>query len=82
MPLALGRNKEETETFATEKNNTYRELLKNMSPADLTDEVRDTLNRAAEPGGMTALALFGDAKGCGLEDYNLTSFSDLLNILP
>ena len=53
-----------------------------MSPADLTDEVRDTLNRAAEPGGMTALALFGDAKGCGLEDYDLTSFSDLLNILP
>ncbi len=28
-----------------------------------------------------ALALFGDAKGCGLEDYDLASFSDLLNIL-
>lgn len=36
---------------------------------------------AAKAGGMTALALFGDAKGCGLEDYDLTSFSDLLNIL-
>lgn len=34
---------EEKEAFATEKNDTYRELLKNMSPADLTDEVRDTL---------------------------------------
>lgn len=36
---------------------------------------------AAKAGGMTALALFGDARGCGLEDYNLESFSDLLNIL-
>lgn len=146
----------EKEAFANEKNDTYRELLKNMSPADLTGEVRDTLTElrkrgyklsigssskntkfilgqiglgdffdaiadgtdithskpdpevflisakkigidpancavvedakagieAAKAGGMTALALFGDAKGCGLEDYDLTSFSDLLNILP
>ncbi len=34
---------------------------------------------AAKAGGMTAFALFGDARNCGLEDYNLTSFSDLLN---
>ena len=146
---------EEKEAFATEKNENYRELLKNMSPADLSDEVKDTLielrNRgyklsigssskntkfilsrigladffdaiadgtdithskpdpevflisaaklgldpadcavvedakagieAAKAGGFTALALFGDAKGCGLEDYDLKSFSDLLNIL-
>ena len=32
---------EQKEAFAEEKNNTYRELLKNMSPADLTDEVKD-----------------------------------------
>ena len=146
---------EEKEAFATEKNDNYRELLKNMSPADLSDEVKDTLNElrkrgyklsigssskntkfilgrigladffdaiadgtditrskpdpevflisaaklgiepkdcavvedakagieAARAGGMTALALFGDAKGCGMEDYDLASFSDLLNIL-
>ena len=36
---------------------------------------------AAKAAGMTALALFGDAKGCGLEDYDLASFGDLLNIL-
>ena len=146
---------EQKEAFAEEKNESYRELLKKMSPADLTDEVRDTLvelrNRgyllaigssskntkfilsrigladffdaiadgtditrskpdpevfliaaqklgadpadcavvedakagieAAKAGGMTALALFGDARGCGLEDYDLASFSDLLNIL-
>lgn len=146
---------EEKVALATEKNDTYRELLKNMSPADLSDEVRSTLvelrNRgyklsigssskntkfilnqiglgdffdaiadgtditnskpdpevflksaakigvdpadcavvedakagieAAKAGGMTALALFGDAKDCGMEDYNLKSFGDLLNIL-
>ena len=147
---------DEKEAFATEKNNTYRELLKNMNSGDLTDEVKNTLVElrrrgyklsigsyskntqfilgqiglgdffdaiadgtdithskpdpevflisakkigidpadcavvedaksgieAAKAAGMTALALFGDAKGCGLEDYDLTSFSDLLNILP
>ena len=146
---------EEKEAFATEKNDNYRELLKNMSPADLTEEVKSTLEElrrrgyklsigssskntkfilsrigladffdaiadgtditrskpdpevflisaaklgiepkdcavvedakagieAAKAGGMTALALFGDARGCGLEDYDLSSFSDLLNIL-
>ena len=34
---------EEKEAFATEKNDTYRELLKNMGPADLSDEVKNTL---------------------------------------
>lgn len=146
---------EEKAAFTEEKNNTYKELLKQLSPADLSAEVRRTLEKlrargyllaigssskntkfilqqlglgnffdavadgtdithskpdpevflvaakklgvppadcavvedakagieAAMAGGMTALALFGDAKGCGLEDYDLTSFSDLLNIL-
>ena len=152
---AVKYTQEEKEAFTEEKNNIYRELLKKMSPADLTDEVKDTLNelrrrgyklsigssskntkfilgqiglgdffdaiadgtdivhskpdpevflksaekigiapdqcvvvedaktgiQAAKAGGMTALALFGDAKDCGLEDYNLRSFSDLLNVL-
>lgn len=149
-------SQEEKERFAAEKNTVYQELLKKMSPADLSDEVKNTLAvlrergyklsiassskntkfilkqiglgdffdaiadgnditrskpdpevflasaqkigiapedcvvvedakagiEAAKAGGMTALALFGDAKGCCLEDYNLSSFSDLLNILP
>ncbi len=148
-------SQEEKEAFAEEKNNLYRDLLKNMSPSDLTDEVKDTLIElrrrgyklsigssskntkfilgqiglgdffdaiadgtditrskpdpevflvaakklgmdpadcavvedakagieAAKAGGMTALALFGDAKDCGLEDYDLASFGDLLTIL-
>ena len=39
------------------------------------------LERAARAGGMSALALFGGARNCGLEDYDLKSFGDLLNIL-
>ena len=38
--------------------------------------------QAAKAGGMTALALFGSARACGLEDYNLDSFAGLLQILP
>lgn len=37
--------------------------------------------QAAKAGGFTAIALFGDAKNCGFEDYNLSRFADLLNIL-
>ena len=35
---------EEKAAFAEEKNNTYRELLKQMSPADLSAEVKATLD--------------------------------------
>lgn len=152
---AVEYTQEQKEAFAAEKNHIYRELLKSMSPADLSDEVKSTLVElrrrgyllaigssskntkfildqiglghffdaiadgtdithskpnsevflkaaaklgiapedcavvedaragieAAKAGNMTALALFGDAKDCGLEDYNLASFADLLNIL-
>ena len=37
------------------KNNRYRELLKNMSPADLSDEVRDTLNALRAKGLKLAI---------------------------
>lgn len=36
--------------MATEKNEIYRTLLDNMSPADLSDEVRDTLNELRRRG--------------------------------
>ncbi|MBO6158723.1 MAG: beta-phosphoglucomutase [Firmicutes bacterium] len=149
-------SQEEKEAFAEEKNTTYRQLLANMSPADLADEVKNTLDElrargyllaigssskntkfileriglptyfdaiadgtdithskphpevfltaasklgvepalcavvedakagieAAKAGGMVALALHGDAEGCGLEDENLGTFADLLKYLP
>lgn len=145
----------EKEAFCEEKNAAYRDLLRTMSPADLSDEVRDTLQalrgrgcllaigssskntrfileriglddffdtvadgtdithskphpevflkaaerlglfphnclvvedalagiRAAKAGGMAAAALHGDAENCGLEDYDLNTFSDLLTII-
>ena len=36
-------SQERKEELATQKNDTYRELLKTMSSADVTQEVRDTL---------------------------------------
>ena len=38
-----------------EKNNTYRELLKTMTAADVTDEVRDTLKKLHEAGFKLAI---------------------------
>ena len=143
---------EEKLAAAEEKNSTYRELLKQMTPADLSDEVKQTLDalrekglllgigssskntkfilsriglgdyfdkisdgtnitrskpdpevflkaaeylglepadclvvedakagvQAAKAAGMDAAAI-GDAVSCGLADYNLSRFSDLLN---
>ena len=146
---------EEKEAFAEEKNTDYREYLMTMSPADLSDEVKTTLDelrargyllaigssskntklildkiglgtyfdaiadgndithskpdpevflcaaaklgvpaadcavvedalagiQAAKGGGMIGLALGDDADHCGLEDYDLNGFGDLLNVL-
>lgn len=151
---SVAYSEEEKLAFAEEKNTTYRALLANMSPADLTDEVLDTLKelrrrgyklaigsssknakfilgqiglgdffdaisdgtdithskpdpevfqvaarklgmeptvcavvedalagiKAAKAADMIAVALHGDAENCGLEDYDLASFSSLLDI--
>ena len=37
-------SQEDKERFATEKNDIYRESLKEMSPADLSDEVKETMD--------------------------------------
>ena len=46
---------EEKEAFAAEKNARYVELLQEMSPADLSDEVRDTLNALRAAGYRLAI---------------------------
>jgi beta-phosphoglucomutase len=38
-----------------EKNNMYRELLADMTPADVTDQVRDTLKKLREAGAKLAI---------------------------
>lgn len=46
---------EEKLSFAQEKNDLYRELLRQMSPADLAEEVRSTLNTLREKGLKLAI---------------------------
>ena len=46
---------EEKAAFAEEKNTLYRELLHQMSAADLSDEVRDTLNALCSRGVRVAI---------------------------
>jgi beta-phosphoglucomutase len=41
--------------LATQKNSIYRELLKNMSPADLSDAVKNTLDQLREMGLSLAI---------------------------
>ncbi len=41
---------EEKEAFAEEKNNLYKELLKDMTEADLSEEVRTTLRELGSRG--------------------------------
>ncbi len=46
---------EEKEAMAAEKNDTYVELLKGMSPSDLSDEVRSTLEMLRDRGYKLAI---------------------------
>lgn len=46
---------EKKEELATEKNNTYRELLKTMTREDVTDEVRETLAELKKRGYKISL---------------------------
>lgn len=48
-------SQEQKEALATEKNETYRELLKTMTPADVSDEVRQSLAEIRNRGYKIAL---------------------------
>lgn len=50
-PLSAERKEE----LAAQKNDTYRELLKTMTPADVTDEVRETLAEIRKRGYKISL---------------------------
>ena len=45
----------EKDRLASEKNRIYRGLLEQMKPADVTDEVRDTLKKLKEQGKLLAI---------------------------
>ncbi len=69
-------SEEEKAAFAEEKNTLYRQLLAQMSPMDLSAEVRDTLNALREKG--LALAIGSSSKNAPfiLERIGLGSFFD------
>ena len=75
---------EEKERLATEKNDIYRKSLENMSPKDLSDEVRNTLDALRDKG--LKLAIGSSSKNTkfilgqiGLGDY-FDAISDGTNI--
>ena len=77
-------SQQEKEAIAQEKNDIYRKLLEKMSPADLSDEVKDTLDTLRARG--LKLAIGSSSKNTkfilarlGLGDY-FDAISDGTNI--
>ena len=66
----------EREAFCEEKNNTYRELLKTMRPADLSDEVRNTLTALRERGYVLMIGSSSKNTKFILERLGLDGFFD------
>ena len=71
---------EQKEAFAEEKNNTYRDLLKNMSPADLTDEVKNTLIALRERGYKLTIGSSSKNTKFILGQIGLGDFFDAIEI--
>jgi beta-phosphoglucomutase len=77
-------SQEEKEQMAQEKNDTYVKLLENMSPADLSDEVKETLDELRNRGYKLAIGSSSKntkriLKQIGLGDY-FDAISDGTNI--
>lgn len=67
---------EEKMAFAEEKNTLYRQLLSNMSAADLADEVRDTLHALRGAGSKLAIGSSSKNTPFILERIGLSGFFD------
>lgn len=72
-------SQEEKEAFATEKNDNYREMLKNMSEKDLSDEVRDTLNELRNRGYLLAIGSSSKNTKTILNQIGLGNFFDAIS---
>lgn len=70
---------QEKESFAEEKNNTYRELLSGMTPEDVTEEVRDTMNKLRERGHRLAIGSSSKNTKFILERVGLKDFFDAVS---
>lgn len=70
---------EEKLALAEEKNNTYRELLKTMSPADVAEEVRETLRELRRRGYKLGLGSASKNAGFILEQTDLKEYLDKIS---
>lgn len=70
---------EEKKELAEKKNGIYRELLKSMTPADVSTEVRDTLNELHKAGFKLALGSSSKNAKFILEKVNLTDIFDAIS---
>ena len=69
---------EQKEAFAEQKNNDYREYLMTMSPADLSDEVKNTLNELRARGYQLAIGSSSKNTKLILEKIGLGDFFDAI----
>lgn len=72
-------SQEEKNAFAEEKNETYKELLQQMSTADLSDEVRNTLEALREKGLKLAIGSSSKNTKMILERIGLGGFFDAIS---
>lgn len=70
---------EEKLALAEEKNNTYRELLKTMSPADVAEEVRETLRELRRRGYKLGLGSASKNAGFILAQTGLREYLDKIS---
>jgi beta-phosphoglucomutase len=71
-------NEDEKVAVATEKNEHYREYLKTMTPADVSDEVRGTLSALREKGYTLAVGSSSKNTRFILERTQLTNYFDAI----
>ena len=71
--------KEEKEVLAEEKNESYRELLRTMTPQDVSQEVRDTLTELKKRGYKLAVGSSSKNTGFILERTELTGAFDRIS---
>lgn len=70
---------EEKEKLATKKNNYYRELLSNMTPGDVSDNVRYTLKQLRDDGYKIAIGSSSKNTKYILERVNLSDAFDAIS---
>ncbi len=74
-PLSL----EEKEKMAEKKNGIYREYLSGMTPSDVTEEVRDTLDKLRDRGYKLAVGSSSKNTGFILEKTELRDYFDAVS---